>query len=295
MDVNIRMSQCKCWRKGPCTYCVCISSLGNIDTHSALVDTPQVFESVHRTMGKYWFLWLVCFLWLPSFPLPSPALFGGGGLMCFQTYAVACVCQSTDTNLMKLKITDFLWSQSYNIHAQFGHNVKQSWSCSLVFQDTIHDMAWCDNASSVQRHSVLWLKKALMEYMVQKWIAIKVNSYLMIDIVWELLINCLCPHFKKYFWKTTHLVETTVVSEKSYLPKCTYIAYRICTELWNMYSYFSRKTLVVPGSLIQSIPTRSSTTVLLSVDIMHSMETISKFKTFSTSILPVCTWPIEQN
>jgi hypothetical protein len=111
----------------------------------------------------------------------------------------------------------------------------------------------------------------------------------MIDIEWELLINCLCPHFKKYFRKTTHLLETTVVSAKSCLPKCSYLAYwnkEFCTAVWNMYSYFSRKTLLAPGNTIHSIPTKSSTTVLLSVDIMHYMETVSKFKTYSTSIWP---------
>jgi hypothetical protein len=48
--------------------CVCISLLGYIDTHSALLHTPQVYEYVYRTMQKYCFLLLMCFLWLPSLP-----------------------------------------------------------------------------------------------------------------------------------------------------------------------------------------------------------------------------------
>jgi hypothetical protein len=47
----------------------------------------------------------------------------------------------------------------------------------------------------------------------------------MIDIMWELLDKLSLSTLKKYVRKTTHLVETTVVSAKLYLPKCSYLAY----------------------------------------------------------------------
>jgi hypothetical protein len=53
---------------------------------------------------------------------------------------------------------------------------------------------------------------------------LEVNSYLIIDVVWEIL-DKLCPHFKKYFRNTTHLPETTDASATSYLPKRSFLAY----------------------------------------------------------------------
>ena len=52
----------------------------------------------------------------------------------------------------------------------------------------------------------------------------------------------------------------------------------IACELWNMCSYASSKILQSTRSLTNWIPAKSSTHVLLVVDIVHSMETIFNLK-----------------
>ena len=86
--------------------------------------------------------------------------------------------------------------------------------------------------------------RAFMQYMFQQCLVIKVNSYLIIDVVGGILDKLFCPHLKKYFKKTTYLPGSAVVSATSYLPKSSYLAYwykEFCTALWNTYSYISRK------------------------------------------------------
>ena len=56
----------------------------------------------------------------------------------FPTCCILCTFQSKDTNTRKLKFMDFWWSQWCNL-VKFGHNLNQSWSCNLVFRETIHD------------------------------------------------------------------------------------------------------------------------------------------------------------
>jgi len=88
------------------------------------------------------------------------------------------------------------------------------------------------------------VNRNLMEFLVQQWIVMKLNSYLIFHLVWELMDKT-CPHIKIYFRKTTHSHEITVVSATSYLPKCSYLSYwyeEFCTALWNMYSCVSRKS-----------------------------------------------------
>jgi hypothetical protein len=50
----------------------------------------------------------------------------------------------------------------------------------------------------------------------------------------------------------------------------------------------SEKNLQVTRSLTHWILAKSSTLILLYVDIMHYMETICKLKIYSTSLLPIC-------
>jgi hypothetical protein len=100
---------------------------------NALSHVPQVYEYVHHTKGTYLFLLLIFLLWLPSLP----HLFIGSCLgpnLCSW-----CIRQNSATNPRKLKVTDFGLSQSHNIHAKFGHVVKHSCSCFLVFRETVHN------------------------------------------------------------------------------------------------------------------------------------------------------------
>jgi hypothetical protein len=64
----ITMYQYVFWREWPCTYGVCNRSLGCIDILNALLHIPQVYVYKHLTQVTNLLLWLICFLWLPSFP-----------------------------------------------------------------------------------------------------------------------------------------------------------------------------------------------------------------------------------
>ena len=58
------------------------------------------------------------------------------GVIVCPTYCSLCPCQSTVTSTRKLKWVEFWWSQRLT-HLKFGRNMKQSWSCNLIFIVTV--------------------------------------------------------------------------------------------------------------------------------------------------------------
>jgi hypothetical protein len=119
-------------REWPRTYGLCNRALGCIDILNDLLLRSQVHVYVHLSDVINLFLWLLFFLWLPSLPY----FFIGSNVG--PNFSVCVYAKITLTNPRKLKCIDFWWSQWHHIHVKFGHNVKQSWICHLIFQKTVN-------------------------------------------------------------------------------------------------------------------------------------------------------------